>query len=67
MVGTTRGVSANTRDVMSKTRDEINDTWCFSTLVELSPMRRRETREYPFGRLRDLITKRRVRFIKLMA
>ena len=22
--------------------DEINDTWCFSTLVELSPMRRRE-------------------------
>jgi hypothetical protein len=50
MVGTTRGVSANTRDVRSKTRGE-----------------RRETREYPFGRLRDLITKRRVRFIKLIA
>ncbi|MBO7412768.1 MAG: topoisomerase C-terminal repeat-containing protein [Fibrobacter sp.] len=32
-------------EVVLQTRDEIYDTRCFSTLVELSPMRRRETRE----------------------
>jgi hypothetical protein len=50
MVGTTRGVSANTRDERRKTRG-----------------RRRDTREDPFGRLRDLITKRKLRLKMLMA
>ena len=35
-------------EVVLQTRDEINDTWCFSTLVELSSMRRRETRDDVF-------------------